>query len=93
VSDQDFFFALDLSGGPGFDRMLGDLARAVLAHVGYAASASDALAGQLRAALDRVADGQRRCELRFQAQDGELLIVVAGAGRPEWRTTWPLPVS
>ena len=95
MSDQDFFFALDVSGDPADDQMLADVARTVLRHVDYANSAIDALTSELRAALaDRVAsDGQRRCEVRFRAKGGHLDIVVSGAGRAEWRTTWPLPAS
>jgi hypothetical protein len=94
VSDQDFVFALDVSGDPESDRMVADLARTVLGHVGYAHSAIDALSGQLRIALaERLWDGKRRCEVRFRAGAGQLEIVVAGAGRAEWRTTWPLPAS
>jgi hypothetical protein len=95
VSDQDFFFALDVSGDPADDQMLADVARTVLGHVHYTNSAIDALTGELRAALaDRVAsDGKHRCAIRFRAQDGHLEIVVSGAGRAEWRATWPLPAS
>jgi hypothetical protein len=95
VSDQDFFFALDVSGDSADDQMLTDLARTVLGHVHYAKSAIDALTSELRAALaDRVAsDGKCHCAVRFRAQDGHLEIVVSGAGRAEWRTTWPLPAS
>jgi hypothetical protein len=94
VSDQDFFFALDLSGDPTSDQMLADLTRTVLGHVGYANSAIDALSSQLRTAIgERVSDGQRRCEIRFRSGAGQLEIVVGGAGRPEWRTAWPLPTS
>jgi hypothetical protein len=94
VPDQEFLFALDMSGEPPFDTMLAELARTVLGHVGYASSAIDALSSELRLALtERAANGQRRCEVRFIAHAGELQIVVAGADRPDWRTTWPLPVS
>jgi hypothetical protein len=94
VSDRDFFFALDVSGDPGDDQMVTDLARAVLGHVGYAASAIDALAGQLHGAMaGRVSDGKRRCEVRFRAESGQFEIVVSGAGAADWRTAWPLPAS
>ena len=74
--------------------MLADLARTVLGHVGYAHSAIDALSGELRVILaERVSDGKRRCEVRFRSEAGQLEIVVAGAGRAEWRTTWPLPAA
>ena len=94
MSDQDFLFSVDVSGDPASDQMVADLARTVLGHVGYAHSAIDALSNQLRAALaGRVAEGKRRCEVRFRSEGGQLEIIVAGAGRPEWRTTWPLPAS
>jgi hypothetical protein len=94
VSDRDFFFALDVSGDPTDDQMVADLARTVLGHVGYANSAIAALTGELRAALaERVADGRRRCEVRFRSEAGQLEIVVSGAGRSDWRTAWPLPAS
>jgi hypothetical protein len=94
VSDQDFFFALDVSADPADDQMLAEVTRTVLGHVGYAGSAIDALAGQLKGALaDRVADGKRRCEVRFRSEAGQLEILVSGAGRADWRTTWPLPAS
>ena len=94
MSDQDFFFALDVSGDPESDQMLAEVARTVLGHVGYAHSAIDALTGQLKTVLsDRVADGKRRCEVRFRAEAGQLEILVSGAGQADWRTTWPLPAS
>jgi hypothetical protein len=94
VPDQEFLFALDMSGEPPFDAMLAELARTVLGYVGYAASAVDALSSELRTALvERAANGQRRCEVRFVAHAGQLEIVVLASGRPDWRTTWPLPVS
>ncbi len=94
MSDQDFLFSVDVAGDPASDQMVADLARTVLRHVGYANSAIDALNHELRAALSgRVSEDQRRCEVRFRSEGGQLEIVVAGAGRPEWRTTWPLPAS
>ena len=94
MSDRDFLFALDVSGDPESDQMLAEVARTVLRHAGYAHSAIDALTGELHAALaERVSEGKRRCEVRFRSEAGHLEIVVAGAGRAEWRTTWPLPGS
>ena len=94
MAEQDFFFSLDVSGDPDSDQMVTEVARTVLTQVGYAGSAVDALAGQLKAALaERVSDGKRRCEVRFRAAGGQLEIVVVGAGRADWRTTWPLPAS
>ena len=98
MSDQDFFFALEMSDEPEFGRMLGELVSAVLGHAGFAAPAIEELTTALRGVLsDGAAGGQRRCDVRFQArgprpgQAGELQIVVARAGSAEWRTTRPLP--
>lgn len=94
MPDQDFLFALDLSGEPPFDGMLAALTRAVLGHVGCALPAIDTLTGQLGAALaERADNGRRRCEVRFRARGGELEIIVAGAGGPDWRTTCTLPAA
>ena len=94
VSDQDFVFALEVSGDPASDQMVAELARTVLGHVGYASSAIAALSAELRTALkERLFDGKGRCEVRFRAAAGQLEIVVAGADRAEWRTTWPLPAA
>jgi hypothetical protein len=94
VSDQDFLFALDVSGDPADDQMLTDLTRSVLGHVGYATGAVSAVAGELhRAIVERRGGGNGRCEIRFRSESGQLEIVVSGAGRADWRTTWPLPAS
>ena len=93
MPDQDFFFAVDMSDEPALDRMVGELTGVVLGHVGYAAAVKDDLTRVLHAALaERVASGQRRCTVRFLAGDGQLQVVIAGGGAPEWRTTRPLPV-
>jgi hypothetical protein len=92
VPDQEFFFALDVADEPEFGRMIGELMTVVLGHAGYAAPAIEELAAVLRGVLsDGAANGQRRCDVRFQATAGELHIVVARAGAADWRTTRPLP--
>ena len=55
-------------------------------------SAIEELTTTVRGVLADGADsGRRRCDVRFQARDGELQIVVARAGSAEWRTTRPCP--
>ena len=94
MSERDFFFALDVSGDPGDDQMLTELARTVLRHVGYEAAAIDSLTGQLHDAVTlRGTNGKRRCDVLFRAESGQFEIVVSGAGAADWRTTWPLPAS
>ena len=92
MPDQEFFFALDVADEPEFGRMIGELLTVVLGHAGYTAPTIAELSAVLRAVLSEgAANGQRRCDVRFQAEAGELHIVVARPGAPDWRTTRPLP--
>ena len=92
MSDHEFLFALDLSDEPKFDTMLGDLTGTVLKYVGYEPPAIDELRRAIAHALSAGAsNGQRRCDVRFRAQQGQLVISVAYDGHDEWRTTRPLP--
>jgi hypothetical protein len=94
VPDHDFLFALDLSDEPHFDRMLGDVAAAVLRYTGYDAASIDACTREIRAALaSGVARGQSRCEMRFRASAGSMQISVTYDGGSTWRTTRPLPAE
>ena len=94
MSEQDFVFALDVSGDPDSDQMLADLTGTLLGQVGYPPEGIQPLIAEVRSALEgRTAGGKRRCEVRFRAHGGQLEIVVSGAGAAEWRTTRPLPAS
>lgn len=91
MRDQ-FLFALKLSDEPGFDAMLGDLARCVLEQVGYAPPAIADILAKLRVALQEGADqGRRDCDVQFRAEAGQLLIVMSYAGGREWRVARALP--
>ena len=91
MSDRDFVFALDLSNPAQFDSMLGELARAVCAHVGYSAETAGELAAALQGALHKAgAAGREKCAVRMEAQSGELQMVVTYRGG-EWRTSRSLP--
>ena len=92
MSEHEFLFALDLSDEPHFDTMLGELAGTVLKYVGYQPPMVDELKGAIKTALLAGAtNGHRQCDVRFRAQQGELVITIAYAGRDEWRTVRPLP--
>ena len=91
MSDQDFFFTIDVSGDPTSGEMLDELARTVLGQVKLAGA--EALTAELHAAIAPRTTGKARCEVRFRAAAGQLEVVVSGAGLPEWRTTRPLPAS
>jgi hypothetical protein len=93
VPEHDFVFALEIDAADS-GRVLSELCRAVLGHVGYGASAIAELTRAVSGALPQEgATGGRRCDVRFVARGGELQIVVACAGAGEWRTTRPLPAS
>ena len=85
MAADDFAFALTLSGHAHDSEMLTDVLRTVLGHAGYAGDTLERLVKQVNAVR---ADGKAGA-IRFQAQGGELEIVISQAGR-EWRTTCPL---
>lgn len=92
MPDHEFVFALDLSDEPPFDTMLGELAGSVLKYVGYQPAAVEELRSALKGALSAgLSNGYKRCDVRFRAHSGELVITVAYAGHGEWRTARPLP--
>ena len=89
---HQFLFALDLSDRAHFDEMLGEVARNVLGHVGYAHDAAAELIALLHAALaESAAHASHHCRVQFSAGSGELQIVVSYGGGREWRTKRPLP--
>ncbi len=92
MAAHEFVFALQLSDEPHFDAMLAEVARTLLAHVGYGAAAIEELRGAIRVGLESAPPaGQPRCDVRFQAQSGQLQITIAYAGGEVWRTSRPLP--
>ena len=92
MSDHEFIFALDLSDELHFDSMLSDLTGTLLAYVGFTPAAAAELRTALRTALtDGRSNGRQRCDVKFQARSGQLLITVAYDGGAEWRTTRALP--
>jgi len=89
---HQFLFALDMSDHAHFDEMLGEVARNVLGHVGYAHDAIAELVALLRAALtEGTAHAPQHCRVQFSTHSGELQIVVSYGGGREWRTKRPLP--
>ena len=88
MSAHDFVFALELSGEAPLDRLVGEVAAAVLIYAGSPAAASAELTDAVRNAVtDRAARGASRCDVRFSVQAGELEIVVSCAGHEPWRTS------
>jgi len=86
----EFLFALELSDEAHYDAMLADVAKVVLGHVGCERDA--ALRDELRAAFaSGQARGHKRCDVRFTAHAGELLVVVRYSGGAEWRITRRIP--
>jgi hypothetical protein len=92
VSDHDFVFALDLSDPVQFDSMVAEVARAVFGHAGCAAGDVAEVTAAFQDALAKnAAGGRRRCEVRFQARDGELEVTVSFDGGSKWRMSRRLP--
>ena len=92
MSDHDFLFALDVSDEAHFDAMLAELTGTVLTFVGFPPPAVEDLRQELRQALRAgPSNGSRRCDVRFRAHEGELVVTVAYAGGAEWRATRALP--
>ena len=91
MSDQDFFFTIDVSGDPASAQLLDELARTVLGQVKLADA--EAVTAELQTAIAPRTTGKARCEVRFRVAAGKLEIAVTGAGLAEWRTTRPLPAS
>ena len=80
----EFLFDIAVSGEAPDHRMLTDIMRNVLDHVGLAGDAADrVLQAQQNATLPGVP-----CRLQFEAEGGELRIVLTQQGR-EWRTACP----
>jgi hypothetical protein len=91
VSDHDFVFALDLSDPAQLDSMLVEVARVVFVHVGYSAEATGELTAVLRSAVIETTMADRPCVVRFEANGGELRMMVSCDGGGVWRASRPLP--
>jgi hypothetical protein len=72
--------------------MVAEVARAVFGHAGCAAGDVTEVTAALQGALAQdPAGGRRRCEVRFQARNGELQVTVSFDGGSTWRMSRPLP--
>jgi hypothetical protein len=80
---------MTLSGGAVDARVLVDLFRTVLAHVGVKGEASDRLLDQLMTEHRKTPGAD--CTLGFTAHAGEIEITLSQAGR-SWRTSCPVPI-
>ena len=79
---------MTLSGGVPEARVLVDVCKSVLAHVGVRGEASDRLLDQLMTE-HRKCPGD--CTVCFTAHAGEIEIALSQAGR-DWRMSCPVPV-
>ena len=94
MPDHDFFFALDLSDEPHFDRMLQDLSAVVLRYVGFDSGVAEAMTRDVRGALSAgSATTPGACDVRFAVRGGTLFISIAFAGGRSWETTHVLPAE
>jgi hypothetical protein len=88
VPAPEFLFAITLTGEAPDDQMLTDIMRTVLGKVGVKDEAIERLLQELHGHMGSPAGPG--CNLRFQANRDELLVVVSDRGR-EWRTACPIP--
>ena len=88
MAAHDFAFTLSVSGHGHDADMLIDLLRTVLAQAGYSGDTLDRLVRQVTSVC-AVAAAAQPCDVRIEARDGELQIVVSQSGR-DWRTTCPV---
>ena len=88
----DFFFALDLSDQSRFERMMSDVIASILGHAGFDKKAAADIGDELRRALaDGVKQGGHRCDVTFQAQDGQLSMSIVFDRGSAWRASRALP--
>jgi hypothetical protein len=90
VPEHIFLFSLRLPGNGGFDEMLADLTESVLRHCGFAPGAIAELGGEVTSAIP--SPGARgELDVRFQAADGAIEIVVSRGAREIVRASRRLP--
>ena len=80
---------MTLSGAGPEARVLVDVFRTVLAHVGVRGEASDRLLDQLLTERRQAPGGE--CTLCFTAHAGEIEIALSQSGR-DWRMSCPVPI-
>jgi len=91
VTDQQFFFQIELTGRPDSNDMIRDLASRVLGQSGCGADTVPAILSALQTAVARtIAVGASTCRLKFVVHHGRLDIAVSSEGGPPWQTSHPL---
>ena len=87
---HQFYFSLELSSQGVEASLVEELAGRVLEHVGCSRDAIPELAGALEQAVARNAFGERRCDVQFRAQNGQLEILVSSNGGRIFQTSRPI---
>jgi hypothetical protein len=91
VTDQEFFFSIELSGQTASHDMLRELVSRILGQAGCALDGGPAVADALHAAVVRsAAQGDPSCTLTFLAGGDRLEIVVSSSSGHLWQTTHPM---
>jgi hypothetical protein len=88
VSASEFLFTITLSGEAPDHQMLTDIMRSVLGHAGVKAGDIARLLQELRAEHWASPPGAG-CQLRLQANDSQVVVLVSQQGR-EWRMACPI---
>jgi hypothetical protein len=91
VADQ-FLLSITVPQAAQYHGLLCEIAEGLLAQIGFDPSEAVTIVDAFRAGIDRdAATGARPCDAVFRTEAGQLVIVVTGAGRREWRLAHPLP--
>ncbi len=88
MASHEFFFALEFSSHSAPASLLEHLAERVFKHVGCAIEHVEGLSGAIeRASGQGGGAAERRCDVQFRAQEGELEVLVTADGDRVWQTS------
>jgi hypothetical protein len=91
VTDQEFFFSIELSGQTASRDMLRELVSRILGQAGCAADTAPAVVAALHSAVSRSASqGDASCTLTFLADGDRLDIAVSSSSGHLWQATHPM---
>ena len=90
MPEHTFLFRLRLPRSGGFDELLADLIESVLRQVGFAPAAIAELAREMTEAVS-FPDAPGDLDVRFEAADGTIEIVVSRSAREIVRASRRLP--
>ena len=91
MTDQEFFFSIELSGQTASHELLRELVSRILGQAGCAVGAAPAVLDALHSAVSRsVSRGDASCTLTFLAGGDGLEIAVSSSSGHLWQATHPM---